>query len=326
MSADRTQMTDDPVASQPWRPESIPRRVLHDVTVLADDLQFPEGPVAMRDGSVLLVEVDRGTVTRVDADGRVEVVAECEGAPNGAAIGPDGALYLCNNGGRFARGTWDGGWIDRLDLGSGRVERLYTHHDGRRLSGPNDLVFDPSGGFWFTDTGKLRGRERDVGSLYYATIDGGRLVEAAHPVESPNGIGLSPDGRTLYYAETGTGRLRRRSITGAGQPGQLEPTGAHDPETLVCGLPGDQLFDSLAVDSRGNVCVGTLLTGCITVASADGLSVGQWFLPPDLEDRLPTNICFGGPDLRTAYITLAGTGRLVACPWPVAGLALAFDA
>jgi gluconolactonase len=297
--------------------------VLEDVVVLAEGLQFPEGPVSMRDGSILLVEVDRGTVTRVGADGDVEIIAECDGAPNGAAIGPDGAVYLCNNGGRFASGTWDGGWVDRLDLASGRVERLYTHHEGRRLSGPNDLVFDEAGGFWFTDIGKVRGRERDIGSLYYATIDGGQLVEAAHPVESPNGIGLSPDGRTLYYAETSTGRLRRRSVTG---PGQLAPAEGHDPETLVCGLPGDQRFDSLAVDAAGNVCVGTLITGCVTVASADGHTIDQWFPPPGLEDHLPTNICFGGPDLRTAYITLAGTGRLVACPWPVPGLALAFVA
>jgi gluconolactonase len=319
MSTDTT-----PTATaEPWRPESIPRRVLEDVVVLAEGLQFPEGPVALRDGSVLLVEVDRATVTRVGPDGDVEVVAECDGAPNGTAIGPDGAAYLCNNGGRFASGNWDGGWVDRLDFATRQVERLYTHHEGRRLSGPNDVVFDASGGFWFTDIGKIRGRERDIGSLYYADIDGARLVEVAHPVESPNGIGLSPDGRTLYYAETGTGRLRRRSITG---PGQLEPAEGHDPATLVCGLPGDQRFDSLAVDAEGNVCVGTLITGCITVVSADGRSVEQWFPPPGLEDHLPTNICFGGPDLGTAYITLAGTGRLVACPWPIPGLALAFDA
>jgi gluconolactonase len=305
-----------------WKPDAIPRRVLDDVVVLADGLQFPEGPVAMPDGSVLLVEVDRATVTRVAPDGGAEIVAECDGGPNGAAIGPDGAVYVCNNGGRFARGSWDGGWIDRLDLDSGDVERLYTHHDGRRLSGPNDLVFDASGGFWFTDIGKMRGRERDIGSLYYADIDGERLVEVAHPVESPNGIGLSPDGHTLYYAETTTGRLRWRSVVG---PGELEPAEGHGAATLVCGLPGDQRFDSLAVTADGHVCIGTLITGCITVASPDG-DVEQWCLPPGLEDHLPTNICFGGPDRRTAYITLAATGRLVACPWPVPGLALAFEA
>jgi gluconolactonase len=301
---------------------NIEARTLADVSVRAEGLKFPEGPVALGDGSVVLTEIDASTITRVDADGTVDIVARCDGAPNGAALGPDGHLYVCNNGGRFASGSWTGGWIERVDLGTGTVEVVYDSCDGRRLSGPNDLVFDTDGGLWFTDTGKFRGRQRDVGSVYYARPDGSLITEVVHPAESPNGIGLSPDGSTLYFAETVTGRLRRRRITA---PGQLEPAEPADRATLVCGLPGHQMFDSLAVASDGSIAIGTLLTGCITVVAPGGETVTQWFLPPDLEDRLPTNICFGGPDLSTAYITLAATGRLVACPWPVPGLPLAFS-
>jgi gluconolactonase len=301
---------------------NIERRTLAGVTVLADGLKFPEGPVVLADGSLVLTEIDAATITRVGLDGAVEVVAQCDGGPNGAALGPDGALYVCNNGGRFASGNWTGGWIERVDLATGAVEVLYDSCDGRRLSGPNDIVFEPDGGFWFTDTGKFRGRQRDVGSVYYARPDGSLVAEVVHPAESPNGIGLSPDGTTLYYAETVTGRLRRRRITG---PGELEPAAPTDRATLVCGLPGHQMFDSLAVLSDESVAIGTLLTGCVTVISSDGATVTQWFLPAELEDHLPTNICFGGPDLATAYITLAATGRLVACPWPVPGLRLAFQ-
>jgi gluconolactonase len=260
----------------------------------------------------------------VAPDRSVEVVARCDGGPNGAALGPDGALYVCNNGGRFASGNWTGGWIERVDLDTGAVERLYDSCDGRRLSGPNDIVFDAAGGFWFTDTGKFRGRQRDVGSVYFALPDGSLIAEVVHPAESPNGIGLSPDGTVLYYAETVTGRLRRRRITD-GATGGLEPAEPTDRATLVCGLPGHQMFDSLAVAGDGSIAVGTLLTGCITVVSADGATITQWLLPSELEDHLPTNICFGGPDLATAYITLAATGRLVACPWPVPGLRLAYQ-
>ncbi len=71
---------------------------MSELTVLATGLRFPEGPIAMADGSVLLVEIARGTLSRV-ADGEVSVVAELGGGPNGAAIGPDGACYVCNNGG-----------------------------------------------------------------------------------------------------------------------------------------------------------------------------------------------------------------------------------
>src|SRR6185436_8742788 len=66
---------------------------------IATGLQFPEGPVAMADGSVLVVEIKRGTLTRVSAGRDVEVVADLGGGPNGAAIGPDGAVYVCNDGG-----------------------------------------------------------------------------------------------------------------------------------------------------------------------------------------------------------------------------------
>src|SRR5215475_2316182 len=75
--------------------------------VVAEGLQFPEGPIAVADGSVVLVEIKRGTLSRVTSDGRIEVVAELGGGPNGAAVGPDGAVYVCNNGG-FA-------WADRDD-------------------------------------------------------------------------------------------------------------------------------------------------------------------------------------------------------------------
>src|SRR5258705_9202041 len=69
------------------------------VRVLATDLEFPEGPVVMPDGSVVLVEIRGRRLTRVWPDGRKQVVAEIPGGPNGAAMGPDGKIYVCNNGG-----------------------------------------------------------------------------------------------------------------------------------------------------------------------------------------------------------------------------------
>jgi len=278
--------------------------------------------VACSDGSVLVTEIEAGRVTRVTTDGQVEPVAECGGGPNGAAIGPDGALYVCNNGGRFADGNWKGGWIERVDLDSGSVDVLYRHAGDRRLSGPNDLVFDGTGAFWFTDTGKFQGRQRDIGSLYYATIDGDSVEEVVFPAESPNGIGISPDGETLYYAETVTARLRARPITG---PGELAPLAGHGVESVLCTMPGLCGFDSLAVDAAGNICIATLVTGGITSIAPDGSAVTRYQLPPGLEDHMTTNLCFGGPGRETAFITLGTTGRLVSCPWPVPGLELAFN-
>ena len=145
-----------------------------EITEIATGLQFPEGPVWMPDGTVLCVELKGRTVDRVHLDGRVETVATPGGSPNGLAIGPDGAAYVCNSGGwGFAEvmgmtvpdvrqpEDYSGGRIERVDLATGEVTVLYTECDGNELVGPNDLVFDAAGGMWFTDHGKQRGRVHD---------------------------------------------------------------------------------------------------------------------------------------------------------------------
>jgi gluconolactonase len=296
---------------------------------VAAGLQFPEGPVAMPDGSVVLVELFGPTVTRVLPDGSKETVAEVPGGPNGLAVGPDGALYLCNNGGCFTPvdlggltlpgpfdpGRYIGGRIQRIDLATGELTDLYTACDGIPLRAPNDLVFDATGGFWFTDHGIREERTRDRTGIFYASIDGSSITEVVFPTDSPNGIGLSPDGSTLYWAETHTGRLFHRTVTG---PGQLAPVLPIDPSVCLCGLPGMQLLDSLAVDADGNICVATLINGGITVISP----VGEVIEFVATADPLTTNVCFGGDELRTAYLTLSGTGRLVSMAWPRPGLRL----
>ncbi len=300
-----------------------------DMQVMATGLRFPEGPIAMADGSVLIVEIARGTLTRVDADGSVDVVAECGGGPNGAAIGPDGKVYICNNGGfewHEANGLllpgnqpagYIGGRIQRVDIETGEVDDLYTEVNGIGLRGPNDLVFDSTGGFWFTDHGKNRPRDRDRGGLYYAKADGSEVREVVHPLQAPNGVGLSPAGDRLYVAETHEGRLYEWELSG---PGEI--AGYFGPEhrgTLLADPEGGPLFDSLAVDADGNVCVATIRNGGITIVSPNGTHRHVAF-----PDPLTTNICFGGADLRTAYVTLSGTGQLVRCAWDTPGLALAF--
>jgi gluconolactonase len=302
-------------------------------TELASGLQFPEGPVAMPDGTVLVVELFAERLVRVHADGRVDVVAELPGGPNGAAIGPDGAVFVCNNGGSFTPmelggllmpgpvdpARYRGGRIQHVDVRTGAVTDLYTECDGRSLRGPNDLVMDGWGGFWFTDHGvrDIRGaRTTDLTGIYYARCDGSSIREVVYPVESPNGIGLSPDGDVLYWAETFSGRLHRRQVTA---PGEVVPIRGLDPAGVLCGLPGLQLLDSLAVDADGWVSVATLVNGAITSISPDGSVVEQ--LPTG--DPMTTNICFGGDDLHTAYLTLSGTGRLVSLHWPRQGLRLA---
>ncbi len=298
---------------------------------IATGLAFPEGPVAMPDGSVVLVEIARGTLTRVLPDGRTEVIAKTGGGPNGAALGPDGCFYLCNNGGfdwgrepdGLLRPTgrapdYSGGRIERVNPSTGKVEVLYTECEGVTLKGPNDLVLDGRGGIWFTDLGKVYGRQMDRGAIYYARTDGSFIREVAFPLITPNGIGLSPDGKTLYVAETEPSRLWKFDITGEGTV-HRDPWPSPHGGRLVAGLPGYQRFDSMAVEEGGNICVATLIRGGISVITPAG-DLLEFHKAPE---PYCTNICFGGPDRRKAYITLSGFGTLVEVDWPRAGLALA---
>lgn len=297
--------------------------------LIADGLQFPEGPIAMPDGSIVLVEIKAGNLTRVTADGKKEVIAHLGGGPNGAAIGPDGACYVCNDGGfewhdhggltipGGKPADYSGGRIERVDLKTGAVKVLYTECDGNPLIGPNDIVFDKEGGFWFTDHGKADGRIQYRGGLYYAKIDGSMIKEIAFPILSANGVGLSPDEKTVYVADTYSARLLAFDIVA---PGVIGPdVGLGGAGRFVGAAPGHTFFDSLAVDSKGNICVATILNGGITVFAPDG---ANHHVP--IDDILVTNICFGGKDLKTAYITASSTGRLLSMEWPIAGLPLNF--
>ncbi len=303
-----------------------------ELTEITGGLRFPEGPIAMPDGSIVVVEIFGKQLTRVGADGTVSTIAEIEGGPNGAAVGPDGAIYLCNNGGCFTPvefggmmfpGAFDpsayiGGRIQRVDPHDGSITDLYTECDGRPLRAPNDLVMDGHGGFYFTDHGirDHEARTSDLTAIYYARVDGSAIHEVAFPVEGPNGIGLSPDVDTLYWAETTTGRIFRRAVVGQGELAEPNPL---DFTAVLYGLPGFQYLDSLAVDGEGWVCAATLFNGGITAVSPDGSQVEHHATG----DLMTTNICFGGDDLRTAYVTLSSTGRLVSFPWPRQGLRLA---
>jgi gluconolactonase len=284
---------------------------------LCAGLRFPEGPVALPDGSLLVAEMALGQLTRIDGQGKATTVARTGGAPNGAALGPDGRCYVCNNGGfdwverdgrlmpGFAPEDFAGGWIEAVDLRSGAVEVLYRDCDGQNFRGPNDLVFDAQGGFWFTGHGKFTRRSRDRGAVYYARPDGSEVREVLRGLEGPNGIGLSPDGKTLYVAETLTARLWAYPVAAPGRLGTAERTFDGRKGRLVLGLGGYNLFDSLAIDASGNIWVATLPAGVCVISPA-----GELLRTIPMPDPFVTNLCFGGKDLRQAFVTLSSTGRV----------------
>jgi gluconolactonase len=247
------------------------------LTLVASGLEFPEGgPIWLDDGSVLLVEIKKGTLTKVSiADGTKTTVATTGGGPNSSAMGPDGCVYITQNGGfewteiNSAKGTllipgdqpadYTTGSIQKVDCKTGKVTTLYTTGvaaDGSTvmLRGPNDLVFDKSGGFYFTDHGKNRTRDKDRVGVFYALADGSLCKEIVFPMEDPNGCALSPDGKWLYVAETPTGRLYKFAID---SPGTLSITGVGSSGTprgeCIYSSPGRHMFDSMAGKTRCSV-------------------------------------------------------------------------
>lgn len=300
---------------------------------VADGLRFPEGPVVMPDGSVILVEIASGRITRVAPDGTKKTVAEPGGGPNGLALGPDGKLYCCNNGGfEYIENSgmlaphgiakdYSGGRIERIDIETGAVEILYKSGDfGCVLRGPNDIVFDTHGGFWFTDHGKVDYDKRchDIVGIFYAKADGSYLEEVIFPSNNPNGVGLSPDGKALYAAETYTCRLMKFNVIAPGKvDGSAGPGG---PGIPVYRPAGYKFFDSLAMEESGNICVATIGECGISVISPTGELV-EFVETPDI---FTTNIAFGGADMKDAYICLSGTGKLVKTRWARPGLKLQY--
>jgi gluconolactonase len=287
---------------------------MQEIEVVAEGLDFPEGPVVLQDGSVIVVEVFGGRITRC-WNGRKETICEIGGGPNGLAIGPDGALYVCNNGGVAEADlvrTDRVGRIERVDLANGRFERIYDSCNRKLLGAPNDLVFDCEGNLWFTDFGRLDVDGKQFGGLYCARPDGSAITRIADRAMSYNGVGISPDMTTVYVADTFEARVYsfERKVQ------------AHKPRFLAT-VPGKVALDSLAITAAGNICVATIYDddGAISTVTPDGeitsIRTG---------DQYTTNIAFGGEDMRVAWITCSTKGLLVKMRWPEPGLRLVYNA
>ncbi len=320
---------------------------------VAEGLDFPGGPLVLPDGDVMVAEIGGGTLVRVGRDGSRSVLAEVGGAPTGAAWGPDGAIYLCNNGapkmvrerlpdGRTAYRPPEpgelppgiGGQVQRVTL-DGTVSTVHQACDGRALMAPTGLVFDRHGNFYFSDGGRYDGPVRNpgvsteskhlsvlrmagamarqaAGSIYYASPDGRMIREVLHPLISPSGVALSPDETTLYVAEAGTGRLWAFQVPAPGQLGKRRCLGV---------APGARPLnfswcEGLTVDAEANVLTATVVNGGVTTFSSQGHQVEH----VSTGDPFTTSMCFGAADRRTLYVTLGGSGRLIAYEaWPTRG-------
>ncbi len=333
--------------------------------IIATGLEYPEGPIYCEDGSIMLVEIRGKRLTLVSPDGQsIKKIADVPEGPNGAAVGADGHIYICNDGGFewipippnkpmiWVAGNqpteYVTGSLDRVDVSSGKVETLFTECTKRRsvpgitstdwdpayrLCGPDDLVVDKFGGIWLSDYGKIRERDKDITGVYYVSPDLKTITQAVYPLNNPNGIALSPSGDRLYVALTFESKIIYFDLDEHGQivPNPATLDGSY---LLSADFEKQSVLDSMAVDSEGNVYVATMLADGLNPASHGGISIVspagetqyvELVLPDNTFDPLPSNICFGGDDMKTAYITCGGSGHLVKVPCDIPGLKLNYN-
>jgi gluconolactonase len=342
-----------------------------DFTEIVSGLGYPESPLWLSDGSLAVVDIKAKTLLRFrpDAKGSYQLEdtidlndpsGKLDSGPNGAALGPDGCVYICNNGGKQflqmnlpgtgtshtlnivmgASSKYAGGYIQRVHLDTREVEiwcapdsvqPASSNGTAQRISSPDDIIFDSQGGFWFTDWGNATEQSREITAVYYVP-KGSRTPKAVIPERSaPNGIGLSPAGDKLYVSETYNRWVVYWDLSGPGEIKSQPPI--DDGSRILSGaIYKAGILDSLRLDEEGNVYVATMLPegnnplvpGGIAVISPAGETLEFIELPKDFPEPLPSNICFGGADRKTAFITCGGTGRILSCQMRIPGLPPAF--
>jgi gluconolactonase len=272
--------------------------------VLAEGLEFPEGPISMGRGTVVFTEIRGARLSRF-AEGRVETIAHTGGGANGATLGPDAAYYVANNGGlnTSPEGVWFSdepiaGRIQRVTE-AGEVSDVAVELPGAAPHRPNDLCFGPDGLLYFTDPHNWE----DLANLKPGRVDrtdlSGNVEQLAEVARFPNGIGFGPDDR-LYVAES----VSQRVWAYDWRPDGLGAA------TEFCVLPAG-FPDGFCFAANGDLIVCGSLGDVILVYDADGEEKDRFDTPEHSE---PTNCCIGDGVL---YVTYSGTGQLVAfrCDW-----------
>jgi gluconolactonase len=222
-----------------------------------------------------------------------------------------------NNGGRWAAETSTGGhWgpggfpasIQRI-LPDGTIETVVSEIDGVALHSPNDICFGPDDGFWFTDP--IWPDERGVcapGDLGYARPSG-EAVRIHTDLEMPNGLGVTDDGSTLLVTASRTFTIHAFAILGPGRLGEAR---------LFAALDHGVFPDGICFDVAGRVFCAGHGGSLIYVFSAEGVLEAKI----EMDDKDISNLCFGGPENRTLYVTESDMGRVVAIEWPTPGMTL----
>ncbi|MBO0698702.1 MAG: SMP-30/gluconolactonase/LRE family protein [Zavarzinella sp.] len=241
--------------------------------------EFTEGPAADADGNVYFTDQPNDRILRWGTDGKLSTFLQPCGRSNGLCFDAKGNLWACAD---EKNELW------RIDP-AGKIEVVVKDYKGKLLNGPNDVWLRPDGGIYFTDPyykrpyWKRGPKEQDVEGVYFVTPDHKGLIRVADDLQQPNGIIGTPDGKTLYVADIKAGRTYAYAI---------QDDGTLKDKRLFCELGSD----GMTIDADGNV----YLTGKgVTVFDKAGKKAEQI----DVPEPWTANVCFGGKDKKTLFIT-----------------------
>ena len=250
------------------------------VEKLAEGFKFTEGPAADAKGNVYFTDQPNDRILMWGTDGKLTEFLKPAGRSNGLCFGPDGRLWACADG---KNELWT------VDVETKQHKVVVNEYKGKLLNGPNDVWLRPDGGLYFTDPFYKRDywkrgpTEQDTQGVYFVTPDGKGVVRVADDLKQPNGVIGTPDGKTLYVADIGD----RKTYSYA-----IQKDGTLTDKKLFCEMGSD----GMTIDEKGNV----YLTGRgVTVFDRAGKKVNQI----DVPEGWTANVCFGGADGKTLFIT-----------------------
>ncbi len=245
---------------------------------LADDFAFTEGPASDRDGNVFFTDQPNDRILKWSVDGKLSTFMQPCGRANGLSFDPEGQLWACAD---EKNELW------RIDP-AGKATVILKDYRGKLFNGPNDVWIRPGGGLYFTDPyykrpyWKRGPKEMDE-CVYFLTADCKTVTRVIDDLKQPNGIIGTPDIKQLYVADIGAGKTYRYRI---------QPDGSLKDKTLFCEMGSD----GMTIDSRGNI----YLTGKgVSVFDPAGKKIEHIDVPEDWT----ANVCFGGKDRQTLFIT-----------------------
>jgi gluconolactonase len=286
---------------------------------------FLEGPAVDAEGNIYFSDIAGSRILRTTPDGKLSVFREDAGRTNGNTFDAQGRLISCEG---AENGPGGRRRIVRTDMKTGKVEVLTDKYEGKRYNSPNDVVVDTKGRVWFTDPlykpDKSEMEMKDE-AVYRIDPDGKVTRMLTQPqIHKPNGIAISPDGKTLYVVDSNPAKEGNRKIWSFA----LADDGTLSNQKVVWDFGKARGGDGMRVDTQGNlwICAGisykrsefetTDVPPGVYVVTPEGKLLGRI---PIVEDLI-TNLAFGGPDRKTLYVTAGKT--LYKIPVNVQGYAL----